>query len=71
MDLQTLSNLFGTTLSGDVNARRAAELEIMKVSLFFSVFILFPGLHPPSIYISVYGTGDALLILCAGCFYPN
>jgi hypothetical protein len=45
MDLQTLSNLFSTTLSGDVNARRAAELEIMKVS---------PSLSAPHFVSSVY-----------------
>jgi hypothetical protein len=38
MDLQTLSNLFSTTLSGDVNAWSAAELETMNVSLSFSFF---------------------------------
>ncbi|KAJ7704207.1 armadillo-type protein [Mycena metata] len=31
MDLQTLSNLFASTLSSDPNARRAAELQIRKV----------------------------------------
>ncbi|KAF7299860.1 Importin N-terminal domain-containing protein [Mycena chlorophos] len=31
MDLQTLSNLFASTLNADPNARRAAELQIMKV----------------------------------------
>ncbi|KAJ7019445.1 armadillo-type protein [Mycena alexandri] len=31
MDLQTLSNLFASTLSTDPNARRAAELQIRKV----------------------------------------
>ncbi|KAJ7578155.1 armadillo-type protein [Mycena floridula] len=32
MDLQTLSNLFGATLSPDPNARKAAELEIRRIS---------------------------------------
>ncbi|KAJ7069358.1 armadillo-type protein [Mycena amicta] len=31
MDLQTLSNLFAATLSADPNARRASELQILKV----------------------------------------
>ncbi|KAF7298645.1 Importin N-terminal domain-containing protein [Mycena indigotica] len=31
MDLQTLSNLFASTLNPDPNARRAAELDILKV----------------------------------------
>jgi hypothetical protein len=31
MDLQTLSNLFATTLNPDPNVRKAAELQIRKV----------------------------------------
>lgn len=32
MDLQTLSNLFATTLSPNPNVQKAGELEIRKVS---------------------------------------
>lgn len=32
MDLQTLSNLFATTYNPDPNVRKAAELQIRKVS---------------------------------------
>jgi hypothetical protein len=35
MDLQSLSNLFATTYNPDPNVRKAAELQIRKVRIWF------------------------------------
>jgi hypothetical protein len=37
MDLNTLSNLFATTLNPDPNVRKSAELQIRKVNFSFPV----------------------------------
>ena len=39
MDLQTLSQLFATTYNADPNIRKAAELQIRKVSVLSFTFI--------------------------------
>jgi hypothetical protein len=44
MDLQTLSQLFATTYNADPNIRKAAELQIRKVSvLSFILFFISAG----------------------------
>lgn len=40
MDAQTLTTLFATTYSGDINQRRAAELEIRRVRINFDAFLI-------------------------------
>lgn len=47
MDLQTLSKLFATTYNPDPNVRKAAELEIRKVSCQRYILLVLASILKP------------------------